>query len=168
MIDQHRELWATNQNHFPSSSEQSFIFQANIFLFLFILLSVPPLSEWECFEMHRSQAARADLFSQDLQICFTWNILYFEHHPGSIHTFSCLSLFSLFSTHLPPQIRVVNAFRQAQQQQGSGNTNLQVNIWGLDNVSNANVKYDQSCIYGFYLEQDMSRRRSTFVWYGVC
>ena len=43
------------------------------------------------------------------------------HYPP----FVCLS-FSVFSSQPPPQIRVVNAFRQAQQQQGSANSNLQV------------------------------------------
>ena len=53
-----------------------------------------------------SQGAKADLFSQDLQICFTWNILYFEHNPPntlSLHLFTFISfLFSQPATSPDP------------------------------------------------------------------
>ena len=50
-----------------------------------------------------SQGAKADLFSQDLQICFTWNILYFAHNPPNTPFHLSTSICFLFSqaTHLP-------------------------------------------------------------------
>ena len=79
----------------------------------------------ECFDLHITPRQSR---SQDLQICCTLNILYFEHHPpNTIHLPPRVFFISpVFLNTLPPQIRVVNAFRQAQQQQGSANSNLQV------------------------------------------
>ena len=65
-------------------------------LFLIIPLSVSPEYLNGNVLKCTSQGAKADLFSQDLQICFTWNILYFEHNPPYIHTIFlsiCLFLF---------------------------------------------------------------------------
>ena len=65
-------------------------------LFLIIPLSVSPEYLNGNVLKCTSQGAKADLFSQDLQICFTWNIFYFEHNPPYIHTIFlsiCLFLF---------------------------------------------------------------------------
>ena len=46
-------------------------------------------------------SAKADLFSQELQICFTWNILYFEHNPLNTLSTFCMFIYFPFSQVSP-------------------------------------------------------------------
>ena len=48
-----------------------------------------------------SHGAKADLFSQELQICFTWNILYFEHNPLNTLSTFCMFIYFPFSQVSP-------------------------------------------------------------------
>ena len=124
-----RSTWLVNNKLKPIINWICLIFQPHIvpysFLFLFILLRIT-LSEWECFEMHITRRQSRFVFSEIA------NLLHLEYFvfwaQPSEHTIHLLYVypFSVFSTQPPPQIRVVNAFRQAQQQQGSANSNLQV------------------------------------------
>merc|ERR1719234_2854900 len=96
-----------------------------IYLFLFILLRTSPYLNGNVLKC-TSHGVEADLFSQDLQICCTWNILYFEHNPPYTLSTFCMFISFLFSQPTPlPRSELLMHFRQAQQQQGSANANLQ-------------------------------------------
>ena len=114
-----------------------------------------------------------------LRICKSASLGIFCILSTTLHThyppFVCLSL-SCFLNSPPPQIRVVNAFRQAQQQQGSANANLQVKEIHLQEMQdsssrNANFMFcdfKKTFIVVIFNKQDRPRRKSTLVWYGVC